>query len=33
MRWAKLQNGVLLSTAEADGFDAFVTVGRNLFFQ
>lgn len=31
--WSRLQNGALLSAAEADGFDVFVTTDRNLKYQ
>lgn len=31
--WAALQNGELLKTAEADGFDAILTTDQNLRYQ
>jgi len=31
--WAALQNGDLLKTAEADGFEAVVTTDQNLHYQ
>ena len=31
--WAELENGELLSAAEAEGFEVFVTTDRNLRYQ
>ena len=31
--WATLANGVLLTAAEAQGFDVFVTTDRNIRYQ
>ena len=31
--WSELENGELLSVAEADGFEIFVTTDRNLQYQ
>jgi hypothetical protein len=31
--WSTLENGELLSAAEEDGFDVFVTTDRNLKYQ
>lgn len=31
--WGALENGVLLSAAEADGFEVFVTTDQNLRYQ
>jgi hypothetical protein len=31
--WSQLQNGALISAAEAAGFDVFVTTDRNLKYQ
>jgi hypothetical protein len=31
--WDKLENGALLSAAEADGFEVFVTTDQNLGYQ
>jgi hypothetical protein len=31
--WSRLQNGALLSAADAAGFDVFVTTDRNLKYQ
>lgn len=31
--WSALQNGVLLKTAEAAGFDAIITTDQNLRYQ
>lgn len=31
--WEKLENGALLSAAEADGFDVLVTTDQNLRYQ
>lgn len=31
--WSTLQNGQLIAAAEAAGFDALVTTGRNLKYQ
>ena len=33
MGWAGIANGVLISTAEADGFDVLVTADRNISYQ
>ena len=33
MGWKGIQNGSLLTLASSDGFDAFITVDRNLQFQ
>ena len=33
MGWATLKNGELLSSAEANGFEAFVTTDSNLRYQ
>ena len=33
MGWADLQNGALLAAAASAGFEAFVTVDRNMTFQ
>ena len=31
--WSGLQNGALISAAEAAGFEVFVTTDRNLMYQ
>ena len=31
--WSSLENGDLIRTAEADGFDALITTDRNLKYQ
>ena len=31
--WSKLENGELLSAAEADGFDVLITTDQNLQYQ
>lgn len=31
--WSQLQNGVLISTAEQQGFEVFITTDRNLKYQ
>ena len=31
--WSELQNGALIATAEAAGFEVFVTTDRNLKYQ
>jgi hypothetical protein len=31
--WATLQNGALISAAEAEGFDVFLTTDKNLKYQ
>ena len=33
MGWTKLQNGALLTAAEAGGFDLLLTVDKNLCYQ
>jgi predicted nuclease of predicted toxin-antitoxin system len=33
MGWAELTNGVLLTAAEADGFEIFLTADKNIRFQ
>lgn len=33
MGWSELENGVLLATAEAQGFELFLTGDRNLEYQ
>ena len=33
LRWSTLQNGELLSRAEAHGFEVFLTTDRNLKYQ
>ncbi len=33
MGWSTLENGNLLSTAEEQGFDLFITADRNLKYQ
>jgi hypothetical protein len=33
MHWSDVRNGALLTLATTNGFDAFVTVDRNLSFQ
>ena len=32
-QWSNLKNGVLLTSAEADGFDALITTDQNLRYQ
>lgn len=33
MRWQELENGDLLSAAEAEGFDLMITADKNLSYQ
>ena len=33
MGWAELTNGDLLTAAEADGFEVFVTADKNIYYQ
>ena len=33
MRWQELENGDLLSAAEAEGFDLMITANKNLSYQ